>query len=349
MDNSFIPYRLAAAYLKRRLEEEGIVLPTAGVICGSGLSGLSKTLEGKTLCVKYSEIPGFPEHCSVPGHKGEVVFGMLNSIPAMCFRGRFHSYEGHDMKTVVLPVRVMRCLGVKFVIVTNAAGGINPNYNVGDVICISDHLALPHLTGKNSLVGPNDDELGPRFPPTSNAYPQSMRDAVRIAAKEIDFDFVSPKGGTYCFVSGPMFESRSECMFLRKQGVDCVGMSTVPEIVAAHQSGMHVLCLSLITNKVVSTEDGEKKTAASHAEVLETADIRSEQMQALVKQTVAVLSRDILPKLPTLPEVSLVVPENNSKKNSSQLVNTQSIMVASALVGIGAFIGASIAMSMQRR
>lgn len=152
MDDSFIPYRRAAAYLLKLLESKGIALPTLGVICGSGLSGLSETLEGKSLHVAYGDIPGFPAQCTVAGHKGEVVFGILSGVPAMCFRGRFHSYEGHDMKTVVLPVYVMRCLGVKVVIVTNAAGGLNSNFNVGSVVCVSDHLAIPQLAGKVSLL-----------------------------------------------------------------------------------------------------------------------------------------------------------------------------------------------------
>lgn len=119
----------------------------------------------------------------------------------MCFRGRFHSYEGHDMKTVVLPVHVMRCLNVQICIVTNAAGALNPNYNVGDVVCISDHLALPQLAGKNPLIGPNDDELGPRFPATSNAYPDELREAAKAAAEQMGIDFLIPHG-VYCFVSG---------------------------------------------------------------------------------------------------------------------------------------------------
>ena len=148
MDETFKPYRRAAAYLQKRLQDENVPLPALGVICGSGLSELSETLEGKKLRIKYSEIPGFPAHCTVPGHKGEVVFGQLSGVPAICFRGRFHSYEGHDMKTVVLPVYVMRCLTVKVVVITNAAGGLNGAYDVGSVVCVSDHLAIPQLAGK---------------------------------------------------------------------------------------------------------------------------------------------------------------------------------------------------------
>jgi Phosphorylase superfamily len=149
MDPSFVPYRIAAAYLLEILEKATVPLPSVGIICGSGLSELSNAMSAaNTLTVKYSSIPGFPAHCTVAGHKGEVVFGMLSGVPTMCFRGRFHSYEGHDMKTVVLPVNVMRCLGVKICIVTNAAGGLNPEYRVGDVIAVSDHLAIPLLAGR---------------------------------------------------------------------------------------------------------------------------------------------------------------------------------------------------------
>jgi len=302
MDESFLPYRVAAHYLAKQLEDAGMPLPVVGIICGSGLSELSKALEGKALTVKYSDIPGFPAHCTVAGHKGEVVFGKLSGVPAVCFRGRFHSYEGHDMKTVVLPVTVMRCLSVKVVIITNAAGGLNRDFNVGDVVCVSDHLALPQLAGNNPLVGPNDDELGPRFPPTSNAYAGELKDVAMKAAKEMGIDFVRP-GGTYCFVSGPMYESKAECRFLRELGGDCVGMSTIPEVVTAHHCNMKVLCLSLITNGVVM--DGYEGPVASHAEVLEAVGKRSVQMQMFVKEIIRVMSTDLLGSLPDLPPVAL--------------------------------------------
>lgn len=311
MDPTFIPYRLAASYLKGRLDKAGMAYPTIGIICGSGLSGLSAALEGETLSIKYGDIPGFPKHCTVPGHKGEVVFGKLSGVPTMCFRGRFHSYEGHSMKTVVLPVYVMRCLMVKIVMITNAAGGLNPNYNVGDVCCITDHLAIPQLAGKNPLVGPNDEELGPRFPPTSNAYPETLRQAAADAAKELDFDFVRSEGACYCFVSGPMYESKAECRFLRGLGGDAVGMSTVPEIVAAHHCNMQIICLSLITNKVIMSEDDGP--AASHEEVLEAVGKRAIQMQTLAKQIVSKLDKKILPNLPDLTPVNLSIAKKYNK------------------------------------
>lgn len=222
----------------------------------------------------------------------------------MCFRGRFHSYEGHDMNTVVLPVRIMRCLGVKLLIVTNAAGGLNTNYSVGDVVNVMDYFALPMLAGKNPLVGPNDDELGPRFPPVSNAFDPKVQDVVMKAAKNVDMDEFVRKDGTYCFVSGPMYESKAECRFLRSVGGDSVGMSTVPEIVAAHHSGIKVLCLSLITNKVVI--EGDEGPPASHQEVLDAVNTRSEQVQFLVKEIVKELNMSgMLSELPDLKTIDL--------------------------------------------
>ena len=152
--------------------------------------------------------------------------GTLHGIGCICFRGRFHSYEGHDMNTVVLPVKVMRCLGVRLVVVTNAAGGLKGDYNVGDVAVIRDHIALPLMAGKNPLVGKNDDELGPRFPPTSNLYDSKLQDIVVSVAEELDFGKHLHKDGTYAFVSGPNYESKSECNMLRLLGADAVGMST---------------------------------------------------------------------------------------------------------------------------
>jgi len=332
----FLPYRIAADFLMKKLVEANMKLPTVGVICGSGLSELSNTLEGTTLTVKYSDIPGFPAHCTVAGHKGEIVFGMMHDVPACCFRGRFHSYEGHDMKTTVLPVTVMRCLRVKVVIVTNAAGGLNPNFNVGDVICVSDHLAIPHLAGKNPLVGPNDADLGPRFPPTSNAYSEDLRKTAKDAADEIGIDFLVTHG-TYCFVSGPMYESKAECRFLRSLGGDCVGMSTIPEVVTAHYCGMQVLCLSLITNKVVMEGD-EGASVANHAEVLEAVGERSVQMQGLVKKIIEVLNRNMLGKIKELPIVDLQRAADQHEREekeatSAEKFGTEMQLIAAATLG----------------
>lgn len=298
---------MASSFLLSQLKENGFPRPKIGIICGSGLSELSKTLESP-IVVQYKSIPGFPPSTGVQGHKGEVVFGYMwnGTVPAMCFRGRFHSYEGHDMNTVALPARVMRCLGVKLMIVTNAAGGIHPEYNVGDIVCVQDYFALPMLAGKNPLVGHNDDALGPRFPPTSNIFDPSLQNIVVKAAQERQMDDFLRTHGTYCFVSGPMYESRAECRFLRSIGGDCVGMSTIPEILAAHHSGMKVICLSLVTNKVVVT--GDEGPPASHGEVLEAVEKRSEQMQGLVTEIVHWLKEGgVLDSMPDLSDIDLNV------------------------------------------
>ncbi len=302
-NETFQSYRKAASYLRAQLSSNNVPCPQIGIICGSGLSGLSQTLTS-TITIKYNSIPGFPAETGVVGHKGEVVFGLLDGKPAMCFRGRFHSYEGHDMNTVALPARVMRCLGVKLMIVTNASGGINSEYNVGDVVSVMDYFALPMLAGKNPLIGHNDDALGPRFPPTSNAFDEKLQEVVSASAKTLNMEGFLRTNGTYCFVSGPMYESKAECKFLRQIGGDCVGMSTVPEIVAAHHSGMKVLCLSLITNKVVIS--GDEGPPASHEEVLEAVNLRSQQIQGLVKEIAKTLyDNGFLDEMGDLKEIDL--------------------------------------------
>lgn len=324
-NETFQAYRKAASYLKAELIQHSKECPQIGIICGSGLSGLSDTLTS-TLTVKYSSIPGFPPSTGVVGHKGEVVFGLLDGNPAMCFRGRFHSYEGHEMNVTALPARVMRCLGVKLMIVTNAAGGLNSTYNVGDIVSVMDYFAIPMLAGKNPLIGHNDDELGPRFPPTSNAFDEHLQSVVLDAASKLEMEEFVRKNGTYCFVSGPMYESKAECRFLKQSGGDCVGMSTVPEIVAAHHSGMKVLCLSLVTNKVVIS--GDEGPPASHEEVLDAVNLRSRQIQGLVKEIAAMLhDGGFFEKMTDLPEINL-----DTTEKKSMLENLRSYYL---LLGLG--------------
>lgn len=229
-------------------------------------------------------------------------------------------------------VLVMRCLNVKLVIITNAAGGLNPSFNIGDVFGISDSIALPQLCGMNSLMGPNDPELGPRFQPISNAYQEDLRNIAQQAAKSLGYDFFH-KEGTYCFVSGPMYESKAECKFLRHLGGDAVGMSTIPEVTAAHHAGMRVLGLSLITNKVVMP--GDTGPAASHEEVIEAVDQRSTQMQAFVKKIVEILKTDVLPNTPRPKQLDLTVP----KPSLLEQIPMQTILLSLAAVAAGFMIG----------
>jgi len=199
MHSSFVPYRLAAAYLKQRLPSTDDL--DVGIICGSGLAGLSNVVEDR-IHIPYTDIPGYQD-CTVAGHSGEVVYGTLSGTKVLCFRGRFHSYEGHSLHTTALPVRVMRCLGIRTVIITNASGALNPGYKQGDIICLSDHVALPQLTGSNPLMGPNDEEMGTRFPAMSHdLYPNAnWRQMVSAAATQENVTGLRMEG-VYCFVSG---------------------------------------------------------------------------------------------------------------------------------------------------
>merc|ERR1719230_619244 len=239
---------------------------------------------------------------TVAGHKGELVFGKLADVPTICMRGRFHFYEGHPMNTVTIGVRVMRCLGVKVVVITNASGGLNPEWKIGDVFCIMDHYAPPNLAGNNPLHGPNDGTFGgPRFLPLSNLYDKHMSDIVMKAAGTLGFDFVRAHG-CYAMVSGPTYETGTEVKFLRSVGCDSVGMSTVPELVVAHHCGMKAIGISLVTNKALLP--GDTGPHASHKEVLETADMRASQLQSLVKQVASDLKKE-LEGMPALPKVDL--------------------------------------------
>jgi len=256
----------------------GGAAPDVGVICGSGLSGLVNCLSNVKV-VKYEEIPHFPS-ITVEGHSGELCFGNVGETSVVLMRGRFHFYEGHHMKVVTSPVKVMAGLGVKSLIVTNAAGGVNRSYNVGDLVVISDHIGFPILAGNNPLYGPNDKQFGgPRFLPISDAYDPALRQLVVEAAKSLKLDFVH-RSGTYAFVSGPTYESSGESLMLLNNGADTVGMSTIPEVIVARHCGMKVLCLSLVTNQV--RLPGDVGEAASHEEVLETVNERSTQIEELV-------------------------------------------------------------------
>jgi purine-nucleoside phosphorylase len=277
-------YQPAVVYLQKLLAERP--RPTVGVICGSGLSHLSDAVDQDSkLVVPYSDIPGFPQ-VGVAGHQGEMVFGSVHGgAQVAILRGRHHSYEGHDMQTVVLAVRVFAKLGIKTLIVTNAAGGIRASFQTGDLMVISDHIGLPLLAGKGPLVGPNDESLGPRFPAMSDAYDVRLRHIAARAARDLGMGFVHPSG-TYFFVSGPGYETAAESGMIRALGGDAVGMSTVPEVQAARHAGMSVLGLSLISNKVVLPGDASSPPA-SHAEVLATTQARQTDVQRLVETILA--------------------------------------------------------------
>jgi len=284
-----------AASLVGRLPEG--FTPKLFIICGSGLGGLADTIE-EPIAIKYGDIEGFPS-TTVAGHKGELVFGKLSGMQVVCMRGRFHSYEGHDMQMCTFPVRVGAHLGVETLVVTNAAGGLNRSFKVGDVMVMSDHLFIPGMAGRNPLVGLNDpgpDGSWPRFPPMSDAYdPELAELAFACGAAEGLSEFMHPKG-TYAMVSGPNYETAAECRFLHGAGADAVGMSTAPECIVARHCGMKVLGFSLITNvAVLHPGDGPP---ANHAEVLEATEMRAAQLQGLVRRIVGSIHSGVPPPAP---------------------------------------------------
>lgn len=267
--------------------------------------------------VPYSSIPGFAES-SVEGHKSSLAFGYITSpshpssrVSVVACLGRFHTYEGHSASTCVFPTRVFKLLGVTHLIVTNAAGGLADTHQVGTIMAIHDHISLPTLTSMNPLIGSNLSALGPRFPPLSNAYDLNLRLALYRAAEKLNLA-ESLTSGTYAYVLGPSYESRADAGFLKRVGADAVGMSTVPEVIAATHAGIKVLAISLITNKVVlkpyfnfekalehEKNGGEKvenllenvlkqdqAEAANHQEVLEAGQKRAQDMRRLVAEVV---------------------------------------------------------------
>jgi len=205
-------------------------------------------------------------------------------------KGRFHSYEGHEMPILALPIRTMKQMGVEIMFVTNAAGGLNRDFNLADVMVMSDHLCMPGIGGRHPLVGLNADEYGPRFPAMSNAYDQSLRDLVWICAKKLKMTKFMHKGGVYAMVSGPSYETPSECRMLNLLGADCVGMSTAPECIVARHCGIRVIGLSLITNLCVMVPGGGPPP--NHEEVLDATRCRASQMEQLVQEVISSLPRE---------------------------------------------------------
>jgi len=249
--------------------------PDIALILGSGLGDLAGEVRD-AVAIPYAEIPHFARS-TVPGHAGRLLIGTLEDVPVVVMQGRFHFYEGYPLDVLTLPVRVMRLLGAQTLIVSNAAGGVNPAYLPGDFMLIRDHINLPGLAGANPLVGPNDERFGERFPPLARAYDAELRALARsVAAK---WPEITLHEGVYAMVGGPSYETGAELKFLRTIGADAVGMSTAPEVVVARHMGMRVLGLSLITN----TATGEETDVVNHAEVLAAADIARPKFALLVR------------------------------------------------------------------
>ncbi len=249
--------------------------PSVAIILGSGLGDLADDVRD-AVAIPYAEIPHFLRS-TVPGHAGRLLVGTLEDVPVVMMQGRFHSYEGYALTEITLPVRVMHALGAQTLLVTNAAGGINPAYRPGHFMLIRDHIYLPGMVGANPLMGPNDERLGPRFPAIAKAYDANLRSLARQVAAGQEGTVLHE--GVYVMLSGPFFETGAELRFLRAVGADAVGMSTAPEVVVARHEGMRVLGISLITN----TATGEESEDVNHAEVLQTADAARPRFVALAR------------------------------------------------------------------
>lgn len=241
-----------------------------GIILGSGLGSLGEKIQNPEY-VDYADIPGFPVS-TAPGHVGRFVFGTLNGKKVMCMQGRIHLYEGYPVESVVMPIRVMRKMGVEKLIVTNAAGGINESFSVGDIMLITDHI---NFTGRNCLIGANDAEFGVRFPDMSFAYAPELG---KIALKCADEMGITLQKGVYIGCTGPSYETPAEIRAFRVMGADTVGMSTVQEVIAANHCDMQVLGFSLVSNKAAGLS-GERLT---EEEVLTIGKQKSEEMQTLI-------------------------------------------------------------------
>ncbi|SEN20856.1 purine-nucleoside phosphorylase [Lihuaxuella thermophila] len=256
---------------KNKIAGETDHQPEIGLILGSGLGDLAKEIE-EAVVVPYGKIPHFPVS-TVEGHAGQLVIGKLGGKTVVAMQGRFHFYEGYSQQEVVFPVYVMKALGIRMLIATNAAGGMNANFRPGDLMVITDHL---NMTGSNPLIGPNEEELGPRFPDMSAAYTPELRELAFLVARKQD---VQLQQGVYAGVSGPTYMTPAELIMLRNLGADAIGMSTVPEVIAARHAGLQVLGISCITDMAI----GEELEPLTHEQVVEVANRTKPRFMTFIK------------------------------------------------------------------
>lgn len=258
----------------KAVKEKTDFVPDVALVLGSGLGGFAENIKIETE-ISYSEIPGFPVS-TVPGHAGKFIFGYLDNVKIVCMKGRVHFYEGYQISDVVLPARLMKMLGAKILFLTNAAGGLGEGFKAGDLMLITDHVSI---FAPNPLIGPNVDELGPRFADMSEVYNKDLQDVIRKAAKDNGIDL---KEGVYCQLTGPSFESPAEIRLLGKLGVSAVGMSTVNEAIAANHMGMRICGVSCISNLAA----GISEQPLCHEEVQEAADKAAPLFTKLVTESI---------------------------------------------------------------
>jgi len=265
-------FQTAADFILRRTSKR----PKIGLVLGSGFGELADAIEDADI-IAYAEIPHFPRS-TVEGHKGRLIIGRLEGQTVMAMQGRVHFYEGFSMEDVTFPVRVMCAFGIETLILTNAAGGLNPEFRTADVMLIEDQINLLGIVGNNPLMGPNDPEIGPRFPDMSTLYDRQLRELAISVAKEAGQTL---RRGVYVGLSGPAFETPAEVRMLRILGADATGMSTTNEAVAARHGGMRLLGFSGITNEAIDAIDTPRVT--SHEEVLETGKVLAPRMSSLLR------------------------------------------------------------------
>lgn len=266
----------AAAFVRSQTRQQ----PQVGLVLGSGLSGLADAVSGAER-IAFSRIPHFPVS-TVEGHEGALVIGQLQGQDVLVMQGRVHFYEGYSMQQVTLPIRLMQRLGVHTLILTNAAGGINPTFRAGDLMLITDHINLIGMAGQNPLRGPNDPTFGPRFPSMTRVYDAQLRSLTLATAARLQIPL---RQGVYMCLAGPSFETPADIRFLRAIGADAVGMSTVPEAVVARHAELRVLGISTISNMAIDSIDSEAET--THQEVLETGKLVVPRLTALLQALLA--------------------------------------------------------------
>src|SRR5579863_10507210 len=273
-------YTLAAAAAQLILSRTTL-RPKIALVLGSGLGGFADSLTDATR-VPYAEIPSFPQSTAI-GHAGRMVIGHAGSVPVAVMQGRVHQYEGYSAQQVAFPIRVFARMGIKAVILTNAAGGINLGYSQGALVLIRDHI---NLQGTNPLVGPNDDRFGVRFPDMTHAYSRAFREIAREEAATLS---VMLHEGVYAALLGPSYETPAEIEYLRRVGADLVGMSTVAEVITARHMGLNVLAISCVTNMAAGILD----QPLSHAEVMETGERVKTTFESLLRAVLPRIAKDV--------------------------------------------------------
>ncbi|MGD8243466.1 MAG: purine-nucleoside phosphorylase [Desulfobacterales bacterium] len=256
----------AAAYIRNHCPSR----PVAGLLTGTGLGGCAEAIEIVSI-LDYAQIPHFPQS-TVASHRGRLLIGGLSGRAVIAFQGRFHLYEGYSAQDVAFPVRILQALGGRFLLISNAAGGLHPRHRAGEIMLISDHI---NLTGENPLVGANVDEWGPRFPDLSRVYDHDLMERARVIARSLRLDLSS---GVYAGLKGPSLETPAELRFLRTIGADAVGLSTITEVIAAAHAGLRILGLSVITN----IADPDAPLPATVEDIIAVADEAAPRLKQLM-------------------------------------------------------------------